>query len=75
MSNDCGSDPSNNYKASKRPCAEQQSCQKVYFEMIAETDKGTFIHSSIVRECASRCKSRDDFGNCTHQLDTYSHIR
>ncbi|KAH3706146.1 hypothetical protein DPMN_065526 [Dreissena polymorpha] len=70
ISDDCGSDPSNNYKAFKRPCSEQQSCQKVYFEMIEETDKGTFVHSSIVRGCASRCMSRDDFENCTHQLHT-----
>ncbi|WAQ93582.1 hypothetical protein MAR_006053 [Mya arenaria] len=56
----------------KRP---QRNCvslskHKVYFEMLEETERGNFIHTSTVRGCSSGCKSRNDFRNCTHQQRT-----
>ena len=46
--------------------------QKVYFEMIEESDAGRAIalHTSTVRGCSTGCLDRNDFQNCTNQLKT-----
>ncbi|XP_052805440.1 uncharacterized protein LOC128234880 isoform X1 [Mya arenaria] len=70
IADDCSDDPSGNYKATEKLCIAEQACQKVYFEMLEETERGNFIHTSTVRGCSSGCKSRNDFSNCTHQQRT-----
>ncbi|XP_060586412.1 uncharacterized protein LOC132742109 [Ruditapes philippinarum] len=72
IAEDCAEDPSDNYKASEKLCNPGQSCQKVYFEMLEESDEGrpVAMHTSTVRGCSTDCMDKNDFTNCTHKLKT-----
>ncbi|WAQ93586.1 hypothetical protein MAR_006057 [Mya arenaria] len=70
IAGNCSEDPTGNYKATKKTCNFGQACQKVYFEMLEETENANYIHMSTVRGCSSECTSRDDVINCTLQQRT-----
>ncbi|XP_041365077.1 uncharacterized protein LOC121380360 [Gigantopelta aegis] len=66
IAGDCDINPSDNYKAIKKPCLPQQHCQKVYFEMYSNFDMKKY--TSTVRSCAEECIPQDDFQNCTQDI-------
>ncbi|CAL1538354.1 unnamed protein product [Lymnaea stagnalis] len=63
IAENCHLDPQDHSTAESRVCYQGQTCQKVVFEMMSETEKVTY--KSTVRSCADECIPQNDFNNCT----------